>query len=604
MLSGMWLLTDLDGTLVSTPHSAHGKYLPLTMSPCLQQVQRWLANGGSICVITTANGRVFQQLCYSLQRVLRRGKNDVTVRTGSGDHAGAACKKDAPAGSNAPAEGECGELLLSLCTGAVLYRCCSSGVEFISDYVRSTHSATKDSVKIAQLYGLKHNRAFYKPAAVDDNGQVVGEAYVQGTCFSRKVCEKLVALLEVIYLRMIKDIIEQRNNDVNAAIAGMSLRYRRLWGAFREYLDQLYAARKNGLPSSSASKVVDAGSTESDEATWKFNYVKSRRGMIRAMGLICVEVADCSMQRMSTAPLTFNATQSCVDGGSNKECDAEERSAIKALALHVVGDDTDPSCNFVRVVSHLLGTGMKKGRGFLSTLVAMRRKVGCGLFSSGGCHDVAQVIALGIPMKLYRRYFQEEQLRSCVLLGVNAVPQPNSVVFSKLGVCKSTVMRYLMEKKTGAELQGVVNVSRAVALGDNPHTTDYEMTVNPQLPFISVEDAEQRRERHALISSLTCSQDHPQNKKFNGEGCQASSKFRQRGHLMDDRRMKNIYYVGHQEHGTAAFLKALMDILKVPQDLPSKQSKWVAIDSTVFSKAVVEASVRASIALGNASSHM
>lgn len=61
-------------------------------------------------------------------------------------------------------------------------------------------------------------------------------------------------------------------------------------------------------------------------------------------------------------------------------------------------------------------------------------------------------------------------------------------------------------------LAGAVRHGCSVALGDNPHTTDYELTVFPSIPFISVEKDSQRSRRHARIArSMTDVKRHNSN---------------------------------------------------------------------------------------------
>jgi hypothetical protein len=66
MFAGLWIVADMDGTLVSTPSKAHGHYLPLTSSPCLPPLLRFIAGGGSLCVVSTAGKRMWRQVFEAL----------------------------------------------------------------------------------------------------------------------------------------------------------------------------------------------------------------------------------------------------------------------------------------------------------------------------------------------------------------------------------------------------------------------------------------------------------------------------------------------------------------------------------------------------------
>ncbi|KEG14128.1 hypothetical protein DQ04_00611150 [Trypanosoma grayi] len=543
-LSGAWLLADLDGTLISTPHKAHGQYLSLEQSPCLDAIRRWLLNGGNVCVVTTADKRVLGQLYTPLKPILR----------------------------DAAGRGRCGELLLSLYTGAVLYRCTADGVEIVRDYAESTHCATGEAVELSHRYGLQLHHTVVARVGPDGRRATAQVACVKGTCFTLDVCE---ALLERVG-RIFVDLVEKAlcgEPAVVAAFDGMSARYKKMWRLMFAFLDAQYTKHGRGAV------------TPAEVAAWKRDYLWQRRRLLRALGIIRVELAD-----SHSLPLYHNAAA----------VEDEEARRLKAQMLRVIGDDTTASCSFVDSMLRLLGTEPWDMDGGSSNEQAASARAG-----------VAQVIVVGIPLRLFSSCF-DLHIKAFARFGVTAIPQPNSVVFSKLGVCKSTVIRYLMGRELWPQeedpsrqdvsgcgpnvarapsLRGVVNAATAIALGDNPHTTDYELTVFPQLLFISVERAEQRSSRHAHIreaagASLTC----------------------RRGPLMDDRRLPNLRYVGGEEAGTAAFLAALMNDLHVPTKVsvlpPSQQQQQQRLERDAFAHAVTHAAAKAFAAVGAAPSHL
>lgn len=68
---GITCILDLDGTLTSTPHKAHGKYLPLTESPCLEPVIKYLEADGRLAVVSTAGKRMWRQFFEPVQATLQ-----------------------------------------------------------------------------------------------------------------------------------------------------------------------------------------------------------------------------------------------------------------------------------------------------------------------------------------------------------------------------------------------------------------------------------------------------------------------------------------------------------------------------------------------------
>ena len=71
MLKGCWLVCDMDGTLLSQPSKAGGRYPPLSESPCKPHLQKWLELGGSLCACSTAGRRMWKQLYEELKGDIR-----------------------------------------------------------------------------------------------------------------------------------------------------------------------------------------------------------------------------------------------------------------------------------------------------------------------------------------------------------------------------------------------------------------------------------------------------------------------------------------------------------------------------------------------------
>jgi hydroxymethylpyrimidine pyrophosphatase-like HAD family hydrolase len=71
MFAGYWLVTDMDGTILSTPHKAGGRHPPLTESKeCLEPLTKWIAGGGNLCVVSTAGKRMWKQVHEPLKSLI------------------------------------------------------------------------------------------------------------------------------------------------------------------------------------------------------------------------------------------------------------------------------------------------------------------------------------------------------------------------------------------------------------------------------------------------------------------------------------------------------------------------------------------------------
>lgn len=879
MLSGYWLLADLDGTLISTPHKANGSYLPITRSPCYDSVRRWLLHGGSICIVTTADERVIDQVYRPLRPLLPStshstkaqgdaGRSATPARTIMESAAGSVyasqCNSLSTAGLHSATRSHSpscppGELLLSLYSGAVLYRCSFDGVELVAQYVRRTHCATKESADRMTRMGLAEQRyrtyhvtrvypgtstidgmntknnhdknikdntitavrsnspseksdagAEERPAAssprlVMDSATVMEPRIgVTGTCLSDASHARLMEIIARAYDQLIDHVL----HGDQAALHGLqklSHRYKKMWIALLTLLEAVY--RCHAHPSRAHTRTdggyMHAGAigTDNNESTptahtvhtrtrveertelrearsrnysntkggampirthapaalsatthasakealqqwvqycrdesadvvaWKVRYVRSRRGLLPALGVVRTERV---VGMHTAAEMTCNNSDRTINDSNRKSCSRNHdcgshsgqhntsdvgsapnynghalgdavslspartpppsstasRDYIVQLLTEGVMDGTEspPSCMtaaaqaFVDQMEVLMGGLPQRPAPMQSAqkgeLVDARGEKGAGGQRASEAADVsaqpsndfnsasptssaapsisqayhvprgetntesqdsiAQIIVLGVPMTLYARYFAPSQ-SDFARAGAQAMPQPNSIVFSKLGINKSTVLRYLLGKdwvmpNDGAappaavpgDYLGCVRSTHCIALGDNPHTTDYELTVFPDVTFVSVERDEQRHARHHRIQALrdTLAQgggsvmsrqaSHVREEEgtdttrarlhkaenvttstatTHSQPCSLTSaesgtavlpvralnaslieseltpRLRHSGPLMDDRMLNHLLYVGGEECGTAYFLNAWMDYLKVPRTM-------------------------------------
>ncbi|CAD2215589.1 hypothetical protein, conserved [Angomonas deanei] len=585
MLSGYWLLCDLDGTLISTPHKANGAYLPLDQSPCHKPLERWLLNGGSLCVVTTADQRVLRQMYMPLRDCLGLAKRRVAQYQKVHYKDGAAEGRPAPAG---------GKLLLSLYTGAALYTCSKSSIRMVGDYLRSLHCATEESVEQCRLHSIpmlqQPVKTYFFGSASSMDGTTVSDetemrSCVRGTCIELNTAIRLHSLINTVYHRFLRYILEGKELVV-AGLRKMSRRYKNMWKALLTFLDLAYTCststdKKNentygpqlrAVLKKKANRAEEEAEDElvlyrragDSEATvdWKVNFLSSHGRLLVVLGIIRMEFLE---REVTCSEDDDEDVEQAVVGMIEKELlTALERSTPAAKDL---------AHSFAAYIAALLGPDPKGVKT-------------CFDPSPNGATDVAQIIVLGIPLSLFSLLFKTH-LPDLVKGGVNAMPQPNSVVISKLGVSKSTALRYLLGKEHATtnfrrtdntpyappSLLGCVEVGHAAAFGDNPHSTDFELTVFDDVPFFSVEKDSQRAARHAHIRTRLTEAEEREARgivvrdKYGQPSLsvnQVVSRMYRSGPLMDDRLVPHIVHIGGEEGGSAVYLNALMNLLRVP----------------------------------------
>jgi hypothetical protein len=595
MLSDYWLLTDLDGTLIATPHKAHGRYLPITQSPCYEPVRKWLSSGGNVCIVTTADLRVVDQVYHPLRPFLKTQAEYIA-------EVAASTAKDKLA---APRRSGC--LLLSLYTGAVLYWCTADAIVTLPGYASAVHCATRESIELAAAYkvSMPHARLFVDGSQTKLREE--SQMCVHGTCINNATAEWLQRRVEDLYFTYTQDILAGTEKSVREATKWLSQRYQRMWGGLLQYLDVLYNVVVHKTTSTTlflgkaASRTLETLVTQppSDPAAvaWKMRYLRSRRELLTAVGILRIEYVEprLSYDAAAAAPPT--------DQEAVSQAEAAERTELVEHCSKVLLDKLPPAAakqlasataNMSSFLVDLLGPSAKDlHRRLNEASVAVAESSSSSLSSTSNASgaNIAQVILLGLPLRLFSKYFRAH-VADLVRGGVNAMPQPNSVVFSKIGVSKSTALRYLLGKDRVASVQddfqlhftynpgpdatpetlaasfvGCIRRSHGIAMGDNPQSTDYELTVFRDVPFLSVEKESQRVERQKRILRRL---QRTQNIESHGghpvmpDGSPAPSyvdlvsSLRRSGPMMDDRLFRNINYIGAEEDGTALFLSALM----------------------------------------------
>lgn len=542
MLQGCWLLSDLDGTLISTPHKAKGKYLTVRESPCYEPLKRWLKNGGNLCVVTTADIRVVQQLYLPLREFLlpslsHRDNDDKTTARGM--------------------------LLISLFTGAVLYQCSAEEMVLVPRYIDRFHQATKESTILSKKFNVHQPvKKFYSI-----HGKNVGVSFsseaVKGTCMPLLACKRVRILVSEIYMRYVYAILT-KEPKVSQSIQFLSRRYKSVWKTILAFLHEMYLLSIGKAPCEVDTKYIDPFSrrtfevASSDIVEWKMNFLRRCPGVFQAFGLLRYEfVKRVAYSTKSAHHVQSGVTDkivSMLSAGFTGELTGEVKLKMKKFSEKTVASLGVEAEELNVVENSVDETNSKK---------------------------IAQMILLGFPMCLYSTFFFQKY-SEFVCIGVNCIPQPNSVVFSQLGISKSTALNYIMGNAQDAppsrsknDVGGIVLSAKSIALGDNPQASDYELTVFPDVYFVSVELSSQRLERHERIERrLARTADREKrglpNTLPNGQDAPSLSELKQclrmSGPMMDDRLWKNLLYVGGEEIGTSLLLTALMNHLGTPSE--------------------------------------
>ncbi|AYU82238.1 hypothetical protein LdCL_330032700 [Leishmania donovani] len=611
MLTDYWLLTDLDGTLIATPHKANGRYLPITRSPCFEPIRQWLSSDGNVCIVTTADLRAIDQVYYPLRPFLKTYQGYV-------DEAAAAGTPLATVDGMKGQPPRRGCLLLSLYTGAALYWCTSDSIIMLPGYASAVHCATREAVELAAAYQVRMSHA---TLFVDGSGKQLRpkpEMCVRGTCIDSATARCLRTRVEALYLDYVRDVLSGKDPAVREAMKWLSQRYQSMWGGLLQYLELIYATAVHNHPASPLLLGTMAKQTlltlaqqppaDPESVEWKVEYLRSRRGFLTAVGILRVEYAE---SHLCYAEDDKGTSQWVLNQNVEAQTKAAERAQLVSYATQVLLADLPAT------VAPKLAAATATMANFLVNLLAPSTKhfqqqmrettlpvtelvppppSSTLPSSSEGAATIAQVILLGLPLRLFSKYFRSH-VAEMVRGGVNPMPQPNSVVFSKIGVSKSTALRYLLGKDRVASVEeewqlhfteaapspkegpasqainfaGCVQRYHGIAMGDNPQSTDYELTVFRDLPFFSVEKESQRVERQRRILrrlQRTQSIESRGGQPLMPDGSRAPSyaelvsSLRRSGPMMDDRLFRNINYVGGEEEGTALFLTALLHYAK------------------------------------------
>lgn len=524
------MLTDLDGTLVPTPHKAHGHYTPLNESPCFAPICTWLRRGGNVCVVTTADRRVIDQVFVPLKDLL------------------AELKANAEAAATSPSDIHSSNLLLSLYTGAVLYRCSAeNGVVEVEGYC-SRQTAPETAIAITT-----------KSVSNQKSGSHVARSG-GGTCMDEPTYSALLEILHKVFLQFAEEMLRDRRPDLSAQ---MSKRYQHMWATLRRHLKKRYdTERSNFTEGNDKRRFRDLEPFIENEAEWMVQYLRRRKALLTRVGIIRKEILD---------PIGTP-----VKGNRHAYHERQKRHSLRAAAQPNGARDElaeDVSTKEMRAIEDdLKGSGEPQPQSSASS--SSPSSSGSTLGGDGGSvaedsgvsadSRIAQVIVVGMPLRCYDEFFGPYHKHFEDVLGVQPIPQPNSVVFAKFGVGKGTCVDYLAEPCDGRpdnktlasspSFNGVANLQRSVGLGDNPHSADKELCINPNLTFVSLETASAPRRAPSNALSHTTPMLAAHTVPVVDVSQYAS----------------HMLHVGREEDGCADFLNHLLSLMQEHHDNKTK----------------------------------
>jgi len=233
MFKGCWLLSDLDGTLIPTPHKAHGEYKKLNEASSYPALKGWFKQGGNLCVVTTADKRVFEQVYFPIKQHLKSRADPISSNDASG------------------------ELLLSLYTGAVLYRCTREGIDELPGYCDPT---------------LPLDR--------------------RETCFNEETCDKLTGIILEIYLKMVEDALHHRAPLEKGWEKLLSHRYQLMWASILKHLRNRLGERKAYLKENTQKRSaqrfahLDYLIRDGNDTEWMVQYIRDQRQLLVNVGIV------------------------------------------------------------------------------------------------------------------------------------------------------------------------------------------------------------------------------------------------------------------------------------------------------------------------------
>ena len=517
MLEDCWLVTDLDGTLVPTPHKAHGEYVPVSDAKVFPSLKTWLEEGGNICVITTADSRTVKQVYLPLRDTLeqihisRQIANDEHQELEDDDDGGSDTQEEHDKGAkNSEPSGSYGVHQVSTRSAvspAATHRWDSSvrsAVRRADAHIKqqeasqtlrdSTDPTASPKTKKthwfppcrSQLLLSTHGGAalhYVRPtisaqrAADMELIEVEGYTDICKTCISEGCSEAGCSILAECFYAFAETVLRAKDDG---PIGGMSRRYQKIWHLLKPRL--LSVGEPGEAQQHEAGRPPQAAGRASEKAVQRaLNQLRNGDSVMRYI-ITCKKLRE-----------TSRAGRQGTDGKQR-----------------FVGSTLSPSS-----------------------------KHEPSQFGGGKATDcrsgIIQLLLVGVPMAFSMEYLKT-RTSEFDRLGLRYLSQPNSVVVTCAATTKGTCVSYLTGtfrpgfQPCPAPFEGRMKLSRAVALGDTPQAGDKQLTLFPPMHFVSLQV-------HDYAISL--------------------------GHLLF-RKMaqRHMLYVGEEEVGGARFLQELISSLK------------------------------------------
>lgn len=515
MFRGYWLVADMDGTLAPTPTKAHGKYFSLSQSAavfgprypsCLPHLRRFVASGGSLCVVSTAGKRLWQQLYADLARTLYP-----PPQPPSSSFSTSGCTSPdatSPSVSSPPP----GQLLLCGFTGAALFR--SRDPLLVQQEWRAVSASTAGgqaadddaAASVPASLGLEEWAAYRQTAAAipshspttnlpSSSSLPGGSTVLDGNVLSAVMEEGRAAVV-----RFFEHASYVNGHNLPRARAFfeqcLSRKYHEVYThILSDILNELHPSSctaGNGNDNDAAAAVVDTSSVP----------------------VLCFDKATAlQMEALTTYGRYLRETNDAlVDCQAVPGADGVVPPGAPAAQVVVMGI---PMRYYAAIFSPSVtenGTRTALPASSLpspsssTTLLSPSAAPG-----SWACCPSCEEKRLGALARLSR-------------LGLEVKSQPNSVCIHRVGIDKATCVRWMLAHREELNF----SLDRALSFGDVPESVDLPLATFPPMRFISLS----MKEDDGLTSP--------------------SASAVARGVK------NNVWHVGGEEEGTGLFLEELM----------------------------------------------
>lgn len=428
MFANHWLVCDMDGTLTSTPTKAGGEYLALSKSPCYGPLRTYVANGGNLCVVSTAGRRMWRQIFNDMSDVLFSASSS-NPRAVAGRLA--ICGFSGAAFFLSDAASKSMKEVVPYRTTALKYHSAALYGKVAEERAAGGGIATGHNAAVSNNHGCHHANAasptshphhFTESTTIDEYNQeaVIGIAVDRVRAFINCAADQLLEA-------------EAGNENSKSSTETSS--------------------------SSSAIMIPPIVQILSDKYHGPYTDLAQQRNE---------HLRRAYAEAKSTEENGVGESGGGVSAQSLLSLAAEEKEALLAASFY------KEVLTKERLMTH--GSFISKTKDALVDLQTVPDTdplVGI------------QVTVMGIPMRLYDEFFTTEIVEELASYGVSAKKQPNSVAINKKGIDKALCVQWMRDHVEGFSLE------KALAFGDIPSSVDKPLTAFPPMQFISLSQTPQ-----------------------------------------------------------------------------------------------------------------